>query len=196
VALAWTAALLGGCAGGKGDAPVAAPIVSAAAFAPGPAVDASLDLVDAAGNPGTDAALVTVVDGGPASVFATAGGSDAATEASAPASWSRPAFPPPPGPTPGRVPTRGTAAVGARANECYRLGVAADPAMSGELVVDIKLQQDGAVEWAKVKAISGVSDEVAQCITHAIMTVAFDPSPMGAIILELPLKFVNPSLRR
>jgi hypothetical protein len=87
------------------------------------------------------------------------------------------------------------ALVQARASECYRVGVAADPNMSGDLVVDIKLLADGSVEWTKVKAISGVSNEVAQCITHAIMTVSFD-APSTPIILETPLKFVNPARRK
>ncbi len=77
----------------------------------------------------------------------------------------------------------------ARAKRCYTDALVADPNMAGKLIVVVKLSPSGEVAAANVGAISGLSNEVAQCITHAIMTVAFDP-PGEASTIRIPFNFV------
>jgi outer membrane biosynthesis protein TonB len=71
--------------------------------------------------------------------------------------------------------TRALRLVGNQAKRCARQGLAADPGMHGNLVVLVLFGATGRVESVQVQLLSGISNEVAQCITHAIKQLAFDP---------------------
>jgi hypothetical protein len=57
--------------------------------------------------------------------------------------------------------------------------------MHGKVVVLVLFAANGHVDSVQVQLLSGISNEVAQCITHAIKQLAFDP-PDAPQAIQIP----------
>ncbi len=86
--------------------------------------------------------------------------------------------------------TRVSARVRTFANLCYRRGLTTDPSMEGHLVLDLKIGPNGEVDSADVQSMSGITNEVAECVTHKVRLLSFDP-PHGETSVRVPIRFAH-----
>jgi len=77
------------------------------------------------------------------------------------------------------------------AKRCYQRGLESDPSQAGKLVVLIKVAPNGEVDSATVASNSGLSSQVASCITSVARRAKFDPPGASGSTISVPFNFVK-----
>ncbi len=74
---------------------------------------------------------------------------------------------------------------------CYEQGLQTNSGMAGAVTMRIKIRPNGEVESAVSIANSGLSPEVAQCISRRIQLTQFEAPHGAGSSIEVPVKFVK-----
>jgi len=75
--------------------------------------------------------------------------------------------------------------------QCYNQGLSSDPAMSGKVVLALKIDPNGGVLAADTLSNSGLSPQVVSCLQRKARNAQFDaPGPKGST-LQVPLTFTS-----
>jgi hypothetical protein len=77
------------------------------------------------------------------------------------------------------------------AKRCYQKGLESDPTQAGKLVILIKVAPSGEVDSVSVSSNSGLSAQVASCITTVAKRPKFDPPGANGSTLSVPFNFVK-----
>jgi hypothetical protein len=77
------------------------------------------------------------------------------------------------------------------AKRCYQKGLESDPTQAGKLVILIKVAPSGEVDSVSVSSNSGLSAQVASCITAVARRPKFDPPGANGSTLSVPFNFVK-----
>jgi hypothetical protein len=77
------------------------------------------------------------------------------------------------------------------AKKCYQRGLDSDPTQSGKLVLMIKVAPSGEVDSATIASNSGLSSQVANCISAVARRAKFDPPGASGSQISVPFNFVK-----
>jgi hypothetical protein len=77
------------------------------------------------------------------------------------------------------------------AKRCYQKGLETDPTQAGKLVILVKVAPSGEVDSATVSSNSGLSAQVANCITTVARRAKFDPPGAAGSQISVPFNFVK-----
>lgn len=78
-----------------------------------------------------------------------------------------------------------------RFRNCYQQGLNTNPSMSGKVLISAKVAPNGEVSSADVVQNTGLSAEVAQCISKVVKRAQFSPPGGGGSTLQIPVTFVQ-----
>lgn len=78
-----------------------------------------------------------------------------------------------------------------RFRQCYRVGRASDPVMSGKLVLVLEVAPEGEVSEVKVPSNAGIAPGVAECAMGVARRATFSAPKGKGSTLTLPLTFVD-----
>lgn len=79
----------------------------------------------------------------------------------------------------------------ARVRSCYRQGLAADPSMSGKLVVTITVDGKGEITQAAATTNTGISAAVAECVARVFRTMQLTPPTKPPATVAVPITFAQ-----
>ncbi len=90
------------------------------------------------------------------------------------------------------VPNAQRVVAGMRAGfrNCYQRGLVADPTLSGELTVTIKVAPGGEALQARATAVKNVGADVTSCVEHRAAAASFDARE-GASTITFPVTFTT-----
>jgi TonB family protein len=77
------------------------------------------------------------------------------------------------------------------AKKCYQRGLESDPTQAGKIVILIKVAPSGEVDSATVQSNSGLSANVASCISAVARRAKFDPPGASGSQISVPFNFVK-----
>ena len=77
------------------------------------------------------------------------------------------------------------------AKRCYQKGLETDPTQAGKLVILVKVAPSGEVDSATISSNSGLSAQVANCITTVARRAKFDPPGAAGSQISVPFNFVK-----
>jgi hypothetical protein len=77
------------------------------------------------------------------------------------------------------------------AKRCYQKGLESDPTQAGKLVILIKVAPSGEVDSVSVASNSGLSSQVASCISAVARRAKFDPPGSSGSTISVPFNFVK-----
>jgi outer membrane biosynthesis protein TonB len=77
------------------------------------------------------------------------------------------------------------------AKKCYQRGLESDPTQAGKIVILIKVAPNGEVDSATVQSNSGLSANVASCISAVARRAKFDPPGASGSQISVPFNFVK-----
>jgi hypothetical protein len=77
------------------------------------------------------------------------------------------------------------------AKRCYQKGLETDPTQAGKLVILIKVAPSGEVDSVSISSNSGLSAQVANCITTVAKRPKFDAPGANGSTLSVPFNFVK-----
>ena len=78
-----------------------------------------------------------------------------------------------------------------RFRQCYNQGLQTDPSMAGKVVITAKVGPNGEVASADVSQNTGLSQQVASCISRVVRNATFSPPGGGGSTLNIPVTFVQ-----
>ena len=85
---------------------------------------------------------------------------------------------------------RVAAGLRARFRACYRAGLSSDPSMTGKLVIEATVGPNGEVTAASATRITGISKNVADCISGTVKRALFD-APGREVKVSIPISLIH-----